>query len=177
MTRMPRNIAVIGLGALCACDRPGPLEPLAGVSSASFPSVLGSWAATGTATLSTWFASDRYSCLATIDVPAQGDSTFSGAVTVLPAGDCGSESGTVAGVVGPDNLDTSVTAMAYAASGATVWQEGATRAGCTLVSATAFTGTLSGDTLAVAGSGAYDCRKFWWTYRVNVDVQITATRT
>jgi len=92
---------------------------------------------------------------------------------VPASGDCDSKSGTVAGVV---KADGSVTAMAYASDGATVWEEAAARSGCTLVSSTPFTGTLAGNTLAVAGTGAYDCPSIVGTYRVDVDVHVTATR-
>src|SRR5207253_4796108 len=87
-------------------------------------------------------------CSATISIPTQSDSSFSGTVTVPASGDCDSKSGTVTGVV---KADGSVTAMAYASDGATVWEEAATRSSCTLVSSTPFTGTLAGNTLAVAG--------------------------
>src|SRR5207253_10765820 len=78
-------------------------------------------------------------------------------------------------VTGVVKADGSVTAMAYASDGATVWEEAATRSSCTLVSSTPFTGTLAGNTLAVAGTGAYDCPSIFGTYRVDVDVHVTAT--
>ena len=43
------------------------------------------------------------------------------------------------------------------------------------MSSTPFTGTLAGNTLAVAGTGAYDCPSIFGTYRVDVDVHVTAT--
>ena len=167
------TIAVSGLVALVGCDRPTAFEPRRELSAAAFPSIAGNWAATGTATLKTWFGSKTYTCSATISIPTQSDSSFSGTVTVPASGDCDSKSGTVTGVV---KADGSVTAMAYASDGATVWEEAATRSGCTLVSSTPFTGTLAGNTLAVAGTGAYDCPSIFGTYRVDVDVHVTATR-
>jgi disulfide bond formation protein DsbB len=168
----PPTVAIISLIALVGCDRPAPLGPQGPVT-ASYLSIVGNYAATGTATVKTWFGSKTYSCSATIAVPTQADSTFTGTVTVQGAGDCSSNSGTVAGVV---RQDGSVTAMAYASDGATVWQEGATRSGCTLVSGSSFTGTLSGNTFSVAASGAYSCPSWFGSYRVDVDAHITGTR-
>ncbi|HEV8303485.1 MAG TPA: hypothetical protein VGQ25_00875 [Gemmatimonadales bacterium] len=163
---------VIGLIAVFGCDRPAAFEPRP-ASTAAFPSIVGNYAATGTATVKTSFGSKTFACSATIDIPTQTDSTFAGTVTVLASGDCDSDSGTVAGVV---LANDSVVAMAYASNGATVWQEAAARSGCTLVRSTPFTGALSGDTLAVAGSGAYDCPSTFGTYRVDVDVRARGTR-
>jgi len=172
MSRLIRNSFVIGLLALLACDRPGIVEPRALVT-ATFPGVVGNYAATGTATLKTWLGSKTYSCSATIDIPTQSDSSFSGTITVLAAHDCDSQPGTVAGVV---SADGSVTGMAYASDGTTIWEEGAARSGCTLVSSTPFTGTLSGNTVAVAGRGAYDCPSVFGPYRADVDAHVTGTR-
>jgi hypothetical protein len=165
----PPAVAIIGLIALAGCDRPAALGPHLPVT-AAYTSVVGTYAASGTATLKSWFGSKTYSCSATVDVPAQGDSTFSGTVKVL---DCSADAGTVAGVV---RQDGSVTAMAYASDGATVWQEAAIRTGCTLVSGPPFTGTLSGNTVSVAASGAYDCPGWFRSYRVDVDAHVTGTR-
>jgi hypothetical protein len=164
------------LAVLSGCDRSplAPTEPGAErPNAATFPSFVGNYAATGTATLRAWFGSKTYSCSATIAVPSQGDSTFSGTVTVLAGGDCSSNSGTVAGVV---RADGSVSAIAYASDGKTVWEEGAARSGCTLVSGPPFTGTLSGNTFSVAASGAYSCPSWFGSYRVDVDAHVTGTR-
>ena len=174
MSRSRRHVsAVIGLVTLFACDRPAAFEPRGQLGATAFPSIVGTYAATGTATLKTWFGSKTYTCSATVAIPTQSDSTFSGTVTVPAGGDCDSQAGTVAGVA---SANDSVTAMAYASDGATVWEEGAARSGCTLVSSTQFAGALSGDTLAVAGSASYDCPSSFGTYRVDVGARITGAR-
>ena len=76
----PPTVAIISLIALVGCDRPAPLGPQGPVT-ASYLSIVGNYAATGTATVKTWFGSKTYSCSATIAVPTQADSTFTGTVT------------------------------------------------------------------------------------------------
>ena len=43
------------------------------------------------------------------------------------------------------------------------------------MSSTPFTGTLAGNTVAVAGRGAYDCPSVFGPYRADVDAHVTGT--
>src|SRR5947207_13617853 len=91
------TIAVSGLVALVGCDRPTAFEPRRELSAAAFPIIAGNWAATGTATLKTWFGSKTYTGSTTISIPTQSDRSFSDTVTVQVSCDCDSKSATVTG--------------------------------------------------------------------------------
>ena len=170
---MLRVLALCSLAFVLACDRdwqspsaPGRLE------AATPPSVVGSYNATFVGTITGAFGErSTYTCPGSVDIPTQADSTFSGGFTEAGSTDCQQESGTIAGAVRPDG---GVTFTADLPGGGTdIWQDGAERLGCTLVSSTPFRGTLTGGTLSAEGNGVYDC----WFGTVNVDIQVSATRT
>jgi hypothetical protein len=173
-------IAVGGVLALSACDgdRAGVLDPRGrGSGQASvvtFPSIVGDYRGTAVAKLTASVGSKTYTCSATISIPTQADSNFSGTFTVQPAADCDPQSGTLSGTVA---LNDSVTFTADTpGGGADVWEDGAARTGCRLVSSTPFTGTASAGTLSAAGRGVYDCPIGFGTVRVHADVQVTVTK-
>lgn len=85
-SRAGRVLPLVILPAMLACERnpAGPLPDADLQQASSFPSIMGSYRATGTGTVTTSIGgSYTVNCPGTADITNQSDSTFSGTFTVV----------------------------------------------------------------------------------------------
>jgi hypothetical protein len=179
-----RSIPAAGLVFLAACqdrqsDLSGPAPDGRVPAVTNYPSLVGSYSGTAAAVLKTSIGvTQNISCTMTANVGTQPDSSFSGTFSVTTPGDCGTYGAISGALTGTVGVDGGVTVTADTPDpGANIFEDTASRTGCTLVSTT---GTLSGSfasgRLSGFGSAVYECPSDFGTVRVTADLTVSLTR-
>ena len=170
-TRLAAAAAVLGL-ALVACNRGDLLEP-ARARAAGYAAVriVGSYAGTAVATVSTSIKTSSVSCPGVLTVATQSGNAFSGGFAIQSGQGCDAQQGAIAGTV-QDDATLSFTADTPG-GGSNVWEDAAERNHCRLANGSTFDGAASGSALSATGRGTYSC-PLVGTVNVSVTFHVSA---